>query len=92
MTVVKWQPLSGGTISIEMWKLLVELDQSIPKSTRRSLKLSDEDHFPVSTINPKTEPPSFTKYNALHVDKESKRNCNNLLVLWKSVRYLCSAD
>ena len=31
-------------------------------------------------------------YTAVHIDQETEEKCNNLLLLWKSARYLCSAD
>jgi hypothetical protein len=65
---------------------------SIPRSKRRSLKNQEEEYFPFSTINPKVEPPSFAENNAVHVEQETEEKCNNLLLLWKSARYLCSAD
>ena len=65
---------------------------SIPKSKRRSLKNQEEECFPFCTINPKIEPPSFALNNAVRVEQDVEEKCNNLLLLWKSVRYLCSAD
>lgn len=33
----------------------------------------------------------FAENNAAHVDQEAEERCNNLLLLWKSARSLCSA-
>ena len=65
---------------------------SIQKSKQRSFQNQEEVHFPFSTINPKVEPPSFAENTAVHVEQEAEEKCNNLLLLWKSARYLCSAD
>jgi hypothetical protein len=65
---------------------------SIPRSKQRSLKLQEDEQVPVSTIKPKTDPPSFAENNSVHVKEENKAYCNKLLLLWKSVRYLCSTD
>ena len=64
---------------------------SIPKSKRRSITTQEEYHHS-TTINPKAEPPSFAESIAIHVEQETEEKCNNLLLLWKSARYLCSAD
>ena len=64
---------------------------SIPKSKRRSITTQEEYHHS-TPINPKAEPPSFAESIAIHVEQETEEKCNNLLLLWKSARYLCSAD
>ena len=64
---------------------------SIPKSKRRSITTQEEYHHS-TTINPKAEPPSFAESIAINVEQETEEKCNNLLLLWKSARYLCSAD
>ena len=47
---------------------------------------------PVKAIQPKRNPPSFAEKYAVTVDEKNLLERQNLLVLWKSMRYLASED
>ena len=82
-----------GIVFQEQLKSTITRDTnvSIPKSKRQSITTQEEYHHS-TRINPKAEPPSFAESIAIHVKQETEEKCNNLLLLWKSARYLCSAD
>ena len=67
-------------------------DVSIPRSKRRSLQLSTENVDKRVAINPKAEPPSFAGLQGKPPPSNAEQLCAKLLLLWKSARYLNSAN
>ena len=65
---------------------------SIPKSNRRSIKLTKETDNAHATIQPKKEPPSFAGMGINEEEHGADKLCSNVLVMWKSVRFLSSGD
>lgn len=67
-------------------------DITIPKSKRRSIQLSRDNADKRVAINPKAEPPSFAEVQTRPAPSDAEMFCSKLLLLWKSVRYLNSAN
>ena len=67
-------------------------DVSIPRSKRRSIQLSTENVDKRVAINPKAEPPSFSGLQGKPPPSNAEQLCAMLLLLWKSARYLNSAN
>eukprot|EP00794_Sanderia_malayensis_P013273 gene13273-14641_t len=67
-------------------------DINIPKSKRRSLKLKEANETPVSSIQPKRNPPSFADKDPVAVDEKDLTESQNMLILWKLMRYLSLQD
>ena len=65
---------------------------SIPKSKRRSVRLEDVRPIQATAINPKKDPPSFADKDPVQVENHEQMYCNNLLIVWKSLRHLTSLD
>ena len=45
-----------------------------------------------TAINPKKDPPSFADKDPVQVENHEQMYCNNLLIVWKSLRHLTSLD
>ena len=67
-------------------------DVSIPRSKRRYIQLSTENVDKRVAINPKAEPPSFAGLQGKPPPSNAEQLCATLLLLWKSARYLNSAN
>ena len=61
---------------------------SIPKSKRHSVRLEDVRQIQATAINPKNDPPSFAEKDPVQVEIHEQMYCNNLLIVWKSLRHL----
>ena len=61
---------------------------SIPKSKRRSVRLEDVRPIQAPAINPKKDPLSFADKHPVQVENREQMYCNNLLIVWKSLRHL----
>lgn len=67
-------------------------DISIPRSKRRSIQLPKETVDKRVAVNPKAEPPSLAKIQSRPAPTSAQMYCSKLLQIWKSVRYLNSAN
>ena len=67
-------------------------DISVPKSKRRSMQLPRDNLSKRVAVNSKAEPPSFVQAQAQPAHSDAEMFCEKLLLLWKSVRYLSSAN
>ena len=65
---------------------------SIPKPKRHSVHLGDVHPIQATAINPKKDPPSFADKDPVQVENHEQMYCNNLLIVWKSLRHLTSLD
>ena len=65
---------------------------SIPKSKRRSVRLENVRPIQTTAINPIKDPPSFADKDPVQVENHEQMYCNNLLIVWKSLRHLTSLD
>ena len=65
-------------------------DISIPKSNRRSIVLSEQNHNPQASINPKTNPALFI--GPLPENESELGNCNKLVYLWIFLRNLAPGE
>ena len=65
---------------------------SIPKSKRSSVRLEDVRPIQATAINPQKDPPSFADKDPVQVENHEQMYCNNLLIVWKSLRHLTSLD
>ena len=65
---------------------------SIPESKRRSVRLEEVLPIQTTAINPKKDPPSFADKDPVQVENHEQMYCNNLLIIWKSLRHLTSLN
>lgn len=72
--------------------VLRKTDLTIPRTKKRSVRLSTEEVQPPVRINPNVSPPSFKDNNIHCCRNESQLLCEKLLLTWKSVRYLNASN
>lgn len=81
---IAFQEVDGCTMRSE--------NVSLPESKRRSIELPDETNTAQATVHPKKDPPLFSEVNIKDGDPDADKMCSQLLIMWKSVRFLCFDD